>query len=97
MFENSRIRVDVDDREERTTRKIRTAEREWIPFIIVVGDKELDADMYPVRRRSTRTVEQMSDKSIIEILRKETAKVPFLPLPKPMHYLTTRPTFIEGK
>lgn len=34
------IRADIDDREESVSRKIRDAEKEWIPFIVVVGEKE---------------------------------------------------------
>jgi threonyl-tRNA synthetase len=34
------IRSDIDDREESVSRKIRDAEKEWIPYIIVVGEKE---------------------------------------------------------
>lgn len=35
------IRVDVDDREETVSKKIRDAGREWIPYVAVVGDKEV--------------------------------------------------------
>jgi threonyl-tRNA synthetase len=34
------IRSDIDDREESVSRKIRDAEKEWVPYIIVVGEKE---------------------------------------------------------
>jgi threonyl-tRNA synthetase len=34
------IRSDIDDREESVSRKIRDAEKEWIPYIMVVGEKE---------------------------------------------------------
>jgi threonyl-tRNA synthetase len=34
------IRSDIDDREESVGRKIRDAEKEWIPYIVVVGEKE---------------------------------------------------------
>ena len=34
------IRSDIDDREESVGRKIRDAEKEWIPYIVVVGKKE---------------------------------------------------------
>ena len=35
------IRVDVDDREETVSKKIRDAGREWIPYVAVVGDTEV--------------------------------------------------------
>ena len=34
------IRSDIDDREESVSRKIRDAEKEWVPYIVVVGEKE---------------------------------------------------------
>ena len=34
------IRSDIDDREESVGRKIRDAEKEWVPYIVVVGEKE---------------------------------------------------------
>jgi threonyl-tRNA synthetase len=34
------IRADIDDREESVSRKIRDAEKEWVPYIVVVGEKE---------------------------------------------------------
>jgi threonyl-tRNA synthetase len=34
------IRSDIDDRGESVNRKIRDAEKEWIPYIVVVGEKE---------------------------------------------------------
>jgi threonyl-tRNA synthetase len=57
-------RVDIDDREETLSKRIRGAEREWIPMIIAVGDREADSDTLPVRFRETgrqegRTVEEI--------------------------------------
>ncbi|MBN1280849.1 MAG: threonine--tRNA ligase [Candidatus Thermoplasmatota archaeon] len=34
------IRTDIDDREESVSKKIRDAEKEWIPYIVVFGEKE---------------------------------------------------------
>ncbi|MCK4758218.1 MAG: threonine--tRNA ligase, partial [Thermoplasmata archaeon] len=36
-------RVDIDDRDEKIGRKIRDAEKDWIDFIIVYGDKEKES------------------------------------------------------
>ncbi len=45
------IRSDIDDREESVSRKIRDAEKEWIPIIIVVGDKEREGKTFTPRFR----------------------------------------------
>ena len=46
------IRADIDDREQSVSRKIRDAEKEWVPIIIVVGDKEREENMFLPRFRS---------------------------------------------
>lgn len=45
------IRADVDDREETVSKKIRDAGREWIPYVAVVGDKELEKNTLSVTIR----------------------------------------------
>lgn len=44
-------RVEIDDRKETVSHKIREAEVNWIPFIGVVGDKELENSMITIRER----------------------------------------------
>ena len=43
------IRVDVDDRKESVGRKIRDAEMDKVPYMLVVGDQEAEADTVSVR------------------------------------------------
>ena len=44
------IRVEADERKEKISYKIREAQTEKIPFTLVVGDQESEADMVAVRR-----------------------------------------------
>ena len=46
------IRVEVDSRSETVNQKIRQAQLEKIPYMVVVGDKEVEADTVSVRLRS---------------------------------------------
>lgn len=46
------VRVDVDDRSEGVSRKIRDAELEWIPLILVVGEKERAGTFQPRVRKA---------------------------------------------
>jgi threonyl-tRNA synthetase len=46
------IRVDVDTRSERMGSKIRDAQMAKVPFMLVVGDKEIEAGGASVRLRS---------------------------------------------
>lgn len=45
------FRTDVDDREESVAKKIREAQMEWIPVIIVVGKEEMESGMISVSTR----------------------------------------------
>ena len=45
------IRVDCDDRSLTMQRKIREAEMEWVPYIIVVGQREIKSGVLSVRDR----------------------------------------------
>ena len=46
------FRVEVDERSERMQAKIRTAQLQKVPFMLVVGDKEAEDGAVSVRRRS---------------------------------------------
>jgi threonyl-tRNA synthetase len=59
--EEQGIRVDVDDREESVSKKVRDAEVEWIPFIVVVGEKEVASGKLAVRVRGGGLVEVAQD------------------------------------
>jgi threonyl-tRNA synthetase len=51
-FRNDGIRVQTDDRSERMNFKIREAELEKIPFMLVIGDKEMASSSVSLRLRS---------------------------------------------
>jgi threonyl-tRNA synthetase len=79
-----KIRVDIDDRSDRVGKKIRNAEREWVPYILVIGDKEIDSKMFNVRiREEGREEKPMSEKELVKRFRKETKDLPYVPLTLP--------------
>ena len=51
-FKNDGIRVRVDDRSERMNLKIREAQLEKVPYMLIVGDKEMDSCGASLRLRS---------------------------------------------
>ncbi len=57
-------RVEVDDRDEKVGRKIRDAEKAWVPLVLVVGEREVQSGQYPVRSRDgperTLTVDEIA-------------------------------------
>jgi len=61
------IRGDIDDREESVGRKIRDAEKEWIPVIVVVGEKEREGKTFTPRFRNDELGEGNKSYSIQEL------------------------------
>ena len=49
VLERIPFRVDLDDRDMSVGKKVRQAERRWIPFILVVGDREVESGEFTVR------------------------------------------------
>lgn len=50
----AKLRVEVDDRPERMNAKIRDAELQKIPLILVVGDKEQEEGTINLRERQAK-------------------------------------------
>jgi len=88
-----KIRVDVDDRTETVQKKIRDAEREWIPYIIVLGEREVGKEKVPVRVREDGKIRQMSLKELASEIKKQVRGKPYRPLPMPMS-VQGRPKFV---
>ena len=92
-LEKQNIRCDIDDRSESVGKKIREAEQEWIPRIIVLGDKEIKSNKYNIRvRESDEQVSCSLDELIAEI-KTSTKDEPYKPLPLPRK-ITLRPRFV---
>ena len=87
------IRVDIDDSSATLQKKLREAEQEWVPYIIVVGDKEIESGMLSVRDRELKSQQQnMTAEQLIEKVSQKIAGKPFKPLPLPI-YMSKRPQF----
>ena len=87
-----RVRVDVDDRAETLGRRIRDAEREWIRFILVVGEREaaMDGGTVRVRDRRTGSTSDMAFDELAGIIEEDAEGKPFAGLNVPF-YLSRRP------
>jgi threonyl-tRNA synthetase len=87
------IRVDIDDNPSTLQKKIREAEQEWVPFIIVVGEKEIESGTLSVRVRELKGQQQnMTTEQLITKVSEKIVGKPFRPLPMPL-YLSKRPQF----
>ena len=82
-------RVDVDDREESVSKRIREAEKEWVPYIIVVGERETDGNL-TVRTRDDEV--QMSLEQLNREIDERMGDMPRIPLLMPV-LVSKRPVF----
>jgi threonyl-tRNA synthetase len=92
------FRTDVDDRDETVGKKIRDAGREWIPYVAVIGDEELESGQMTVTIRADSTPKNAAkSRMTVEYLRKrvsaETAGKPWRRLAMSVK-LSERPKFI---
>jgi threonyl-tRNA synthetase len=92
VLEEARVRADVDDRDWSVDRKVREAETAWVPYIIVIGERELAGGPLPVRVREERRLRPMGLQELIERIRRECADKPYRPLTLP-RLLSMRPGF----
>jgi threonyl-tRNA synthetase len=67
------IRTTVDDRSDRMNAKIRDAEKEKIPYMLVVGDKEMESGQVSLRLRSGDHPGAIPVEAFINRARKEIA------------------------
>ncbi|MFH1780121.1 MAG: threonine--tRNA ligase [Candidatus Micrarchaeota archaeon] len=73
----ARIRVDVDDRNDTLQSKIRDAGKEWIPFIAVVGEREVKENSLAVTHRSKKIKENLTVKELAFLVKDLTLNEPF--------------------
>lgn len=91
-IEKSNIRVDVDDRQLTMQKKVLEAETEWVNYTIVVGQREIDSGLLPVRDRKLGKIKSMKPEALIKEIKDETIGKPFKPLSLPK-LLSNRPQF----
>jgi threonyl-tRNA synthetase len=70
---SARVRVDIDQRSERLDRKIRDAKLKKVPYIAVVGGKEVEAMHVNVQNRAGEKVD-MPLESFVELITAEIAE-----------------------
>jgi len=74
LLENSEIRALVDNRSEKTGRKIRDAEVGKIPFMLIVGEKEEKEGTVSVRRHGEGDIGTYSIEDFISLIKNEISK-----------------------
>ena len=65
------VRVEVDDRSEKTGYKIREAQLSKVPYMLIVGDKEIENNAVSVRDRKDGDIGQMPVDDFVNRIEKE--------------------------
>lgn len=70
-YKKAGIRIEVDDRNEKIGYKIREAQLQKIPYMLVVGDKEIEANAVAVRSRKEGDLGQVNKEEFLERMKEE--------------------------
>ncbi len=74
LLNNSEIRGQIDERSEKAGRKIRDAELNKIPFMLIVGEKEEAEGTVSVRRHGSGDLGTFATEAFIELINKEISE-----------------------
>jgi threonyl-tRNA synthetase len=64
----ARVRVELDDSSDRVGKKIRTAQQQKVPYMLVLGEREAEGGEVNVRRRDGRQESQTLESFAVELL-----------------------------
>ena len=78
------VRADIDDRDESMGRRVRESEKEWVPYTLVIGEKEAHDGHLSVRDRVTGKTAPMQYEEFLSLLREQTSGMPYAQLNSPI-------------
>jgi threonyl-tRNA synthetase len=70
-LQNHRLRVDIDERDEKLGYKIREAQMQKVPYMLVIGDQELENGSVNVRKYGEQKSESMPFDKFLELIQSE--------------------------
>ncbi|MBU2264775.1 hypothetical protein KJ784_01150 [Patescibacteria group bacterium] len=91
-FRDNNVRAEVDDRSETVGNRVRLAEKDWMPYILVIGKKEQESGVFSVNKRGIKDSFKMSPEVLIKEIRDATKDMPFRHLTLPV-LISKRPIF----
>ena len=71
------IRADIDDRNDSIGKRIRDAEKEWIRYILVIGERESSSKNLSIRDRDTGEVRELSFNEFVSEIDVQTGNKPY--------------------
>ena len=72
LFKEKGLRVDTDLANDKLSAKIRNAQLAKLPFMLVIGDKEMQTHTLTARYRDGKNLDPMSPEQFVEFIRKES-------------------------
>ncbi len=87
------VRVDIDDTDRTVGRKVREAEKEWIPYVVIIGSREVESGELSVRVRESGEQVSMDVEELKKELSRKQGRLPFRGLPVPKN-ISKRPVFV---
>jgi len=92
QISKEQIRVDIDDRDATVAKKIREGEKDWVPYLLVIGEKEMSGGKLTIRQRGTKVQGEMGLAELIDSIKKIQGEMPFRDLSLP-YLISKRPLF----
>jgi len=89
------IRADVDEREESVGKRIARAETDWVPYYVVVGDREVEGDELGVNVRATGEELDMTFEELVGTVEEDLGDLPRRKRYLPAH-VSKHPNFTGG-
>jgi threonyl-tRNA synthetase len=86
------LRADVDDTDASLGKKVRNAEQNWVPYVCVIGDREIKSNRLSVRIRGKQGQSEMSREELEQEILVSVGEMPKAPLSLSM-MLSKRPIF----
>ncbi len=70
-FDNNGIRVEVDNSDERIGYKIRQAQLEKVPYMIILGENEANAKTVSIRKRNGEEIKDLKFEDALSMIKKD--------------------------
>jgi len=86
------VRFDIDDRNEKLGKRLVRARQEWVPYVVVVGDNEIESGKFKVINRYDGKEMVVSKDELESLIKSQIVNYPYRPnaLPK---LISLRPLF----
>ena len=71
FFDDNNVRVEIDNSDERIGYKIRLAQLEKVPYMIILGENEANAGTVSIRKRNGEEIKDLSLEAALELINKD--------------------------